>query len=72
MRMTENLFELHQKWCLFLQLATEKNAIFGAAQTNFWPFLFWQGFSMIFILLDFMYVLVEFTRAAPLISTVPT
>ena len=24
----ENLFELHQKWCLFLQLASEKKTSF--------------------------------------------
>ena len=33
-RRAENLFQLHQKWCLFLQLA----------ETNFRPFLSWQGF----------------------------
>ena len=54
--MAKNLFDLHQKWCPFLQLAAEEKTIFGAAQTNFRPILFWQGFSTIFILLDFMYV----------------
>ena len=41
-----SLLDLYQKWCLFLQLAAQKKtAIFGAAQTHIWPFLFCQSFS---------------------------
>ena len=30
----------------FTAVSWEKDTIFGAAQTNFRPFLFWQGFSV--------------------------
>ena len=45
-RRTENLFQLHQKMPSFFTAGGwEKDTIFGAAQINFCPFLFWQGFS---------------------------
>ena len=46
--------ELYQKWVLFLSCKRcKKDTIFGAAQTNFRPFLFYDRFSIVEVNLNF-------------------
>ena len=33
-RRAKNLFQLHQKWCLFTAGSLEKDTVFGAVETN--------------------------------------